>query len=282
MKTNIRRALIVAFGTILPMCAIIMILWPQGNSAATESATEDFCCFCPSTGIRWENIIPAFMFLFMAIYSLEFIIERWFKFATARKQTRAFQSEVAEAIYRDRIEEAIYISTGYKNSPLAFVTAASLKGNCFSQIENEAIKPSMHERQRAIVIKSADIKRRLWTLAAIGWSAPIAGFIFALINILQAVLNIRDVGGSGIYILAGQLTSATFHMLFGSVIAVLAICAHKYFASQVETFALEMDKLSLAIIGQITDHQQRSFQQETANHFITHSLDARQTRRLAD
>jgi biopolymer transport protein ExbB len=283
MKPKRRQVRIIELGIILLNCVIIIILlFPASDKTVPEATMDDVCLWCTPPRIKWENVIAVSILFFMAAYLLKFITARWIKFAIARKQTRVFQSKIAEALYTDRLEEVLYISASYNKSPLAFVTAASLQSNRLSQIENKPIKPSMQERQRAIVTKSADIKQRLWMLAAIGWSAPVVGLIFAGINILQALLNMRESGGTSFHLMISYFESATFIIVLGLVIAVPAIWAHKYFSAQVETFALEMDKLSLAIVCRITDHQQRLFKQEAENHFITQGLDARTTRHIAD
>jgi len=61
------------------------------------------------------------------------------------------------------------------------------------------------------------------------------------------------------------------------MVALPVTWVRKYFRSKLESFALEMDGLSLAIIGQITDHGQRFFQPEADNHYITRDLEAHPT-----
>src|SRR5882724_9212739 len=191
------RALIPWFNVAVRLCVIVAILSTQTLAeVGVVGATEDFgnCFGGPAEDINlWgmvqknESIlITTLMLIVMAAYSLELMAERWLTLAIARKQSLNFLLRVGSALFHNRFDEAAALSAEYPKSPVALAVHAFVRSNTRALgPDSETINPSMQEWQRVVVIKSAEIKRRLWTLGAIGWSAPLVGILSASVRITQ-------------------------------------------------------------------------------------------------
>jgi biopolymer transport protein ExbB/TolQ len=285
------RAVAPWFGVIARMCVTIAILSIQAHAVdGTLGATEDFgnCFGEPTEDINLcvmvrENqaiLITSFVLIVMAAYSLELMAERWVTLAIARKQSLSFLLRVGTALFHRRFDEAVAISSDYPNSPVALAVDAFVRSNKGElRPDSEALNPSMHEWQRAIVIRSAEIKRRLWTLGAIGWSAPLLGLLYASLRITQALQWWQAAQGNSFAPYADEIARAAWGVSFSIVVAIPAIWAHRYLTAQAETMVLEMQNLSLAVIEQLCDRQVSSPPNASSASYITQELNAKDTRR---
>jgi biopolymer transport protein ExbB/TolQ len=217
----------------------------------------------------------------MAAYSLELIAERWLTLAIARKQSLNFLLRVGKELFHSRLEEAIALSANYPKSPVAFAVLAFVHSNTRTlRPDADSIEPSMHEWQRAVAIKSAEIKRRLWTLGAIGWSAPLLGLLYASTRVTQTLQwwDITEVNSFAPY--SNEIAQAAWGVSFSMVIAIPVIWAHRYFTAQAEEMIFEMQNLSLAVVEQLCDLRVTSLPNPSSAGYITQRLSAKSTLRL--
>jgi len=232
--------------------------------------------------INQSALITSLMLIVMAAYSLELMAERWLTLAIARKQSLAFLLRVGSELFHGRFEEAAALSTDYPKSSIAFAVNAFVRSNTRALPPNsESTNRSMREWQRAIVIRSAEVNRRLWTLGAIGWSAPLLGLLNASIRITQTLQWWRSAEGNSFAPYAGEVANAAWAVSFSLVVAIPAIWAHRYFTAQAETMILEMKNLSLAVIEHLCDLQVSSLPTASSAAYITKELNAKSTRRIA-
>ncbi len=241
-------------------------------------ATEDINLYGMFYKMDWMNIFGYALLFVLSLYAFAIIFERGLKYSAASRESHKFKAAIAEALSDNRYEEAIRAATLYPESPVAAVLSASLQNE---QGAFDRIKPSMHARQRAIVLRTEELQRGLWQLGALGWTVPLVGFFLFITSVINTFHGIYSSGGSSLSAVAIYLVEALWATVFSILVAIAVIWAHKFFTSKVESFTLEMDKLSLAIIGQIADHRQHFFQPETDNRNITRDLDARPTCRAS-
>ncbi len=245
------------------------------GSSVCCSQTEDFTMVC-SYNYNWVAVWGDLIMFVMSLYALAVIIERTFKYWIAGRQSREFKEKLDDAICSDHPEAVVTLAACYPESPLASVIAASF--------QNEAgeIKPAMHARQRAIVDVTEDLKRGLCGLSIVGRMIPLTGLFIFFALLIDALQGMKSAEGTGISVIAGGLIEALWPTVFSLLIAAPLIWSQKYFASRLESFTLEIDRLSLAIIGQIESHKRRAFLSPVAGHYVTRDLDVRQTSRLTD
>jgi hypothetical protein len=110
-RNSIRRLSLplLAVGLLIGVIVFLALLETHSDTVR-ESATEEFCCFCPSSRVQWEFVLPAVALIVMAGYGLAFSLERGLKYAIARKQSREFLSKAADALYHHRTNEAVALS----------------------------------------------------------------------------------------------------------------------------------------------------------------------------
>jgi biopolymer transport protein ExbB/TolQ len=251
-----------------------------------ESSTD--ACSCPTTedisvwGVvqktRWERIYAFVILGLLVSYSFALIAERFLTYSLASKQSRAFLSGVTAALQRNRVLDAISLAALYPESPLAAVVNAS-----FQHREADDLRPSMHARQRTIVLFTEALKRGLWSLEALGWTVPLLSMFLCVSGIILTLKGMWAAEGTGISAIAGGLAESLWLTAFTMLATIPIVCSHRYFASKVGTFLLEMDKLSLAIVNEIVDrHRSILLGPPSSPRYITQELDPHPTFKFAD
>src|SRR5262252_3884551 len=143
-------------------------------------------------GVAWGVVV---VLAIMSIYSIGVMIERYYTFSQATKQSRKYVPEVARFMKQGKIKEAIDAShgAGVKNSHLAKVLLVGLQEWQYQQEMGEAerdkeaaVDAAKRAIQRATAVNQADLKRGLSGLATIGSTAPFVGLFGTTFGIINA------------------------------------------------------------------------------------------------
>ena len=197
----------------------------------------------------WGVVI---VLLLMSIYIIAIGIERYMTYNAAKQQSRQFAPKVAQALKNNNIDEAINISDRHKNSHLAMVVSSGLKefaahqGN--SDISGEEMEASKRALQRAIAVKTAELKRGLSGLATVGSTAPFVGLFGTVVGIINAFQGMKAEETAGIAAVAGGISEALVTTAFGILVAVPAVWLFNYFTNKVSSFGVEMDNSASELI----------------------------------
>ncbi|MGI8495372.1 MAG: MotA/TolQ/ExbB proton channel family protein [Pyrinomonadaceae bacterium] len=190
--------------------------------------------------------------LLMSIYIIAIGIERYMTYNGAKQQSRQFAPKVAQALKNNNIDEAINISDKHKNSHLAMVVSSGLKefsahqGN--TEISGDEIDASKRALQRAIAVKTAELKRGLSGLATVGSTAPFVGLFGTTVGIINAFQGMKAEETAGIAAVAGGISEALVTTAFGIAVAVPAVWLFNYFTNKVSSFGIEMDNSASELI----------------------------------
>jgi biopolymer transport protein ExbB/biopolymer transport protein TolQ len=200
-------------------------------------------------GVAWGVVIILFI---MSIWSIAVMIERYFTFRSAKKQSREFAPAVAEALKDGKIEEAIMVSERYSKSHLAKVVVAGLKEfqahTTSNDIPGELIESSRRALERSAAITREEMKRGTNALATIGSTAPFVGLFGTTIGIINAFSGMSKGEDTGIGAVAGGISEALITTALGLFVAVPAVWLFNYFISRIEAFSVEMDNSSSELI----------------------------------
>ncbi len=197
------------------------------------------------TFVGWGVVITLFI---MSIYAIAVMVERFLTYSAARQQSRAFAPKVAQALKNDRVDEAISISDKHKKSHLAMVVSSGLQEFQAGGVTNDDIDASKRALQRAVAIKTAELKRGLSGLATIGSTAPFVGLFGTVFGILGAFQGMKNAETAGIAAVAGGISEALITTAFGILVAVPAVWLFNYFTSKVQGFVVEMENSASELV----------------------------------
>ena len=205
-------------------------------------------------GVAWGVVI---VLIIMSVYSIAVMIERFYTFSQATKQSRRYAPEVARFLKQGKIKEAIDASRGpgVKHSHLAKVLVVGLQEWQYQQEMGEADKDkdaavdaAKRAIQRATAVNLSDLKRGLSGLATIGSTAPFVGLFGTTFGIINAFHGMSVTGSGGLGAISAGIAEALITTAFGLFVAVPAVWAYNYFAGRVEGFNVEMDNSSSELL----------------------------------
>ena len=197
----------------------------------------------------WIVII---VLLLQSVYLIAVGIERWLTYNKAKQQSRQYAPKVAQALKNSNIDEAINISDRHKDSHLAMVVSSGLKEfsahTADSEFTGEEMEASKRALQRAIAVKTAELKRGLAGLATVGSTAPFVGLFGTVVGIIGAFQALRSNETAGIGAVGGAIAEALVATAFGIAVAVPAVWLFNYFTNKVTSFGVEMENSASELV----------------------------------
>src|SRR5829696_2378043 len=196
--------------------------------------------------------IVIFTLLIEAVYMIAVGIERWLTYNKAKQQSRQYAPKVAQALKNSNIDEAISISDKHKDSHLAMVVSSGLKefsahqGN--TDISADEMEASKRALERAIAVKTAELKRGLAGLATVGSTAPFVGLFGTVVGIIGAFVALAQAESAGIGAVGAAIAEALVATAFGIAVAVPAVWLFNYFTNKVTSFGVEMENSASELV----------------------------------
>ena len=231
--------------------AATVLLWfqDQGNQQGAVGFDNPLALW---GAMGWFARAIVIILFIMSALSIAVMIDRYFAFNAARKQSRAFAPAVAGALREGKIDEAIRVAERNKKSHLAKVVTAGLQEfrahSESTDIPGEEIEASKRALERAEAIVHAELKRGLGSLATIGSTAPFVGLLGTVAGILNAFVGISQAKATGLAAVAGGIAEALVTTAIGLFVAIPAVWMFNYFTNKVEAFDVEMDNSSSELI----------------------------------
>jgi biopolymer transport protein ExbB/TolQ len=219
----------------------------------SEDGAISFGIYDIAKSLTIPGWIVIFTLLIQAVYMIAVGIERWLTYNKAKQQSRQYAPKVAQALKNSNIDEAISISDKHKDSHLAMVVSSGLKefqahqgsSNSISSDEMEASKRAL---ERAIAVKTAELKRGLSGLATVGSTAPFVGLFGTVVGIIGAFQALRTNQTAGIGAVGGAIAEALVATAFGIAVAIPAVWLFNYFTNKVTSFSVEMENSASELV----------------------------------
>jgi len=219
---------------------------------AEEASESHFTLYKIAQELTIPGWFVIIILLLQSIYLIAVGIERWLTYNKAKAQSRQYAPKVAQALKNSNIDEAITISDKHKDSHLAMVVSSGLKefnahqGN--DEIVADEMEASKRALQRAIAVKTAELKRGLSGLATVGSTAPFVGLFGTVVGIIGAFVALASQKGAGIDVVGGAIAEALIATAFGIAVAVPAVWLFNYFTNKVTSFSVEMENSASELV----------------------------------
>jgi biopolymer transport protein ExbB len=218
-----------------------------------ESTPPHYDLLAMWTHMGWPARTIAIILFGMSAWSIGVMMDRWFAFSAARKQSRQFAPLVAGALREGKLDEAIRAAERSKKSHLAKVVSAGLHQlrahEQSAEIPGDKIEASRRALDRASAIVHAELERGLSGLATIGSTAPFVGLLGTVIGIIDAFRQIQErQGATGISAVSGGISEALVTTALGLTVAIPAVIMFNYFTSKIKAFDVEMDNSSSELV----------------------------------
>ncbi|CAN5793652.1 hypothetical protein BH20ACI4_BH20ACI4_10820 [soil metagenome] len=232
--------------TLLTSLLGLFLIFAEGEAAIS------FGIYDIAKSLTIPGWIVIIVLLAQAVYMIAVGIERWLTYNKAKQQSRQYAPKVAQALKNSNIDEAINISDKHKDSHLAMVVSSGLKefaahqGN--SDISADEMEASKRSLERAIAVKTAELKRGLAGLATVGSTAPFVGLFGTVVGIIGAFQALRTDETAGIGAVGGSIAEALVATAFGIGVAIPAVWLFNYFTNKVTSFSVEMENSASELV----------------------------------
>jgi biopolymer transport protein TolQ len=198
------------------------------------------------------------MLALFSIVSWALIVEKWWQFRRARRQTLVFLKA-----YREGRTPAVVQASARKlrESPLAqlYVAAYNEIGSARDVVDqvlddaDELSAARLEIVQRALrrtaTLEVARLERYLPFLATTASATPFIGLFGTVFGIIAAFHGIGQQGSASLAVVAPGISEALIATAAGLGAAIPAVIAYNFFINRVKHWATEMDSFSLELLN---------------------------------
>ena len=177
---------------------------------------------------------PMIPLLLLSVIALAIIVERFWSLRRKAVLPPGLGEEVRAWAGRGRLDPA-HIDSLRSNSPLGALLAAALDVRHRSR---EEIRERVEDVGRHLVHRMERFLNTLGTIAAAG---PLLGLFGTVVGMIQMFLGILDHGVGDVNQLAGGIGKALVCTAAGMVVAVPALCFHRYFRGRIASYIVDME-----------------------------------------
>jgi len=186
----------------------------------------------------------------MSMFSLGVIVERFFTFLRAQRQSVSYVVSLRGYIQGRRLRDAVGVAMGHKHSPLAKVIGAGISEyvqglEALHQKgpedvgEFDLVDAVNRSLERVKEREVADLRRGLGTLATVGSSAPFVGLFGTVVGILKAFQSMSVAGTGGFKVVSQGIAAALVATAAGLMVAIYAVIAYNYFVARINSISMQ-------------------------------------------
>lgn len=189
--------------------------------------------------------VTLFFLIFLSIYSLALIWERWRYFDRATAGTPEFLDKIRKFIAAHDFTEAMSLCRRHQGLAQG-VVMASLVGPTSREERKRGA-------ERASEKAAALLQNRIPILGTIAGVAPFIGLFGTVVGVMRAFRDLAAVAGAGPGVVAIGISEALVCTATGLFVAIPAVAAYNYFNSRTERFSEQMDWISEEILDSLSD-----------------------------
>jgi biopolymer transport protein ExbB/TolQ len=197
------------------------------------------------------------LLLLMAGYSAGIMADRFLRYRSAHRQSRAFIQEVARALRVSDFDRAIATAGRYKRSPIAKVVASGLmsfQAASPALCGAEAIGIAKRAMRRSASVVHQELKRGLGMLGSTATTAPLIGAFGSIFGIIDSFHGCSGAKSTCMAATFDGLSEALLPTALGLLVAVPTQWCCKYMRNELEAFDLEMESQAGELVDSLTIH----------------------------
>lgn len=203
-----------------------------------------------NSGLVARSVI--IILLFMSVYSIAVMIEKFTTYRNSKKQSIMFIPELTKALKDNQLQKAVDTTKRYPKAHIAKVVSAGLleyQNQQSGVAQNfDRIGAIRRATEMATVITSADMKRGLGGLGTVGSTTPFIGLFGTVFGIINAFQGMATSGSGGLGAVSAGIAEALITTAMGLLVAIPAVIAFNYFSERLERFTIEMNNAASELI----------------------------------
>ncbi len=187
-----------------------------------------------------------FTLVVMSLWSAGIVLERFLRFATARRQSESFSVGVQGLLEKRDFQGVLRLRVAYPKSPLCEVVAGAVFE--YQQgVDSRAVgytydivEAAERSVDRTIEMELSRMRRGLGGLASISSSAPFVGLFGTTFGIINSFRAIGLSGQGDLATVAPGIAEALITTAFGIFVALPALWFFNNLMARVDTFSVDL------------------------------------------
>ncbi len=172
--------------------------------------------------------VTLWILIILSIFSLAFIIERWFTLGKITKKSEAINKKISATLASNNLKEIEGLSNDLE----------SLEGEAMScglaHIKNHGSNGLSEIFETFSLTKKPLLEKYLNFLATVGSNAPFIGLLGTVFGIMDAFKEMATNQGDASAVMIG-ISKALIATAFGLIVAIPAVIAYNHFQRKVKT-----------------------------------------------
>jgi biopolymer transport protein ExbB/TolQ len=207
------------------------------------------------------GIIPKILvvlMLFMSVYTLAVMLERWLVLSRGKAASAAFAKLVDNEDPNLRMAHVIKVASDPIRGKYCFlgqVVLASLKEAELLTREGQGsaviFEAAQDTLSRAIVLTVTQLRKRLVSLATSASGAPFIGLFATIMGLIRSFQEIATTESGGIAAVSGGIGEALIGTLVGLFVAIPAMWAYNFFADQIDAMTVELNSTAGRVVERL-------------------------------
>lgn len=189
----------------------------------------------------------------LSLFSGAMIVDKHRRFRTAWRESQEFKAHFQKFMRGGDVQDLIHSVQKHPNSYTAQVVSAGiLEYDGVRQTGRdpvgslELVQSTLRDSMSETLIQ---LKRGLGLMATIGSTAPFIGLFGTVVGIINAFKGIAANGSGGMAAVSGGIAEALVSTALGIFVAIPAVCAFNSFQGKIETFHVEMNRVSTQLVN---------------------------------
>ncbi len=204
----------------------------------------------------WIAKTVVFILILMSVWSFGFAIERFVRFARAKRESLKVAMGITPLLKGHKLEEAISFAKRreFRNSHLAKVLAAGLTEFQYERSlgdlppDFDIVDSGRRAIDRETLMTTAEMKKGLGNLATISATSPFVGLFGTVFGIITAFQGMALSGSGGIGAVSAGIAEALFTTALGLGVAIPSVWLYNHFTNKIERFHVEMSNASSELV----------------------------------
>jgi biopolymer transport protein TolQ len=184
-------------------------------------------------------------------------LDRFLRFAQARRQTQAFVRLAAEPLRDGDLAEARRIAEGKGKSHVARIVAAGIRAFTSAPLsfsQSEKVAAARRDAWQAATLNRAEFNHRLSGLGTIASTAPFVGLLGTVVGIVDSFKATIGSHAMGLAVVGAGIAEALVTTALGLIVAIPAVWCFNYFTEKLNVFTVEMNTSSLELVTYLAIH----------------------------
>jgi len=180
-----------------------------------------------------------------SIATIAVFFDRWRTFRGLDDRSKAFATEVIEALTRPDVDAARRLCE-QSDLPIAQIYLEALRWENISVEDYDRVLATLRAEA------SADLRRGIWMIGTVGSLAPFVGLFGTVVGIIRGFADLAGAEGGGFAVVAASLSEALVATAAGLAVAIAALSLYNYLNTRVgaiaAVYARSCERLVQAII----------------------------------